>query len=84
VHSLPMQTEFLSTCRLTYASEQSNVLYNITKWVTLPASVGKGPSLITASLFSLFGAASAPTLSNYNVSITVGDFTSSNYVSSKP
>ena len=84
MNSFTTHVKLLSTCKLTYASEQSNVLYNITKWVTLPASVGKGPSLITASLFSLFGAASAPTLSNYNVSITVGDFTSSNYVSSKP
>jgi hypothetical protein len=62
--------------------EQSNTVTNIPKWTTLPASIGKGPATISASLFSLYGAASGPTLSNYNVSVTIGDATSTTYVSS--
>jgi len=62
--------------------EQSNTLTNIPKWTTLPASTGQGPATLSASLFSLYGAASGPTLSNYNVSVTIGDATSTTYVSS--
>lgn len=62
--------------------EQSNTLYNITKWVPVPASTPKGEVTIGASLMSLYGAAASPTLSNYNVTIEFGDQTSSTYVSS--
>jgi len=62
--------------------EQSNVLYNVTKWVDVPAGIQDGPSTFTAALYSLFGAGNAPTLTTYNVSITVGGATSTNYVSS--
>jgi len=64
--------------------EQSNQLNNFTKWVQLPASVQRGQAVISASLFSLYGASSVPTLSNYNVTVTIGDFTSSDYVGSRP
>ncbi|KAF2418258.1 hypothetical protein EJ08DRAFT_739190 [Tothia fuscella] len=62
--------------------EQSNTLYNITKWTGLPASTPKGEATLSASLFSLYGASKSPTLSNYAVKVTIGDSTSSNYVSS--
>jgi len=61
--------------------EQSNVA-NFTKWVTLPASTPLGESTLSASLFSLYGASSSATLSNYDVQVTIGDSTSTNYVSS--
>lgn len=62
--------------------EQSNVLYNITKWVPVPASLPKGPAVLAASLQSLWGAGSYPALSFYDVDVTIGDYTSTNYVSS--
>ncbi|KAK2596167.1 hypothetical protein QQS21_006444 [Conoideocrella luteorostrata] len=61
---------------------ESNKAQDFSKKVLIPASAPKGRSLITASLMSLYGAASAPTLSNYNVTVMFGDETSKNYVSS--
>jgi Nis1 family len=58
------------------------VLYNVTKWVNVPSDVAKGPATLTASLFSLIGAANGGNINNFNVSVTVGDATSTNYVSS--
>ncbi|RPB24676.1 hypothetical protein L211DRAFT_837037 [Terfezia boudieri ATCC MYA-4762] len=62
--------------------EQSNVLYNITKWVPLPATIPMGRAKVSAAITSLLGAAAFPVVNTYNVSITVGTFTSNNYVSS--
>jgi len=62
--------------------EQSNVLYNITKWVPLPATIGFGDVTVSTAITSLWGAAAFPQISTYNVSVTVGDHTSNNYVSS--
>jgi len=62
--------------------EQSNQITNITKWTTLPASTPKGAATLSAGLFSLYGAVYSPTLSNYAVNVTIGDSTSTNYVSS--
>ncbi|EGR48812.1 hypothetical protein MKX07_000006 [Trichoderma sp. CBMAI-0711] len=60
----------------------SNTVNNITQYLTIPASAEKGEALISASVFSLYGAVYGPTLTNFNVSITVGDSTSSTYKSS--
>ncbi len=65
-------------------AEQSNQLNNFSKWVTVPANLPKGTGIISASLMSLYGAAAGPTLMNYNVTVTFGDATSSDYVSSQP
>jgi hypothetical protein len=62
--------------------EQSNVVYNITKWVVSSSSSGKGPATLSAALYSLYGAAAAPTLTTYTVPISFGDQTSTTYVSS--
>ncbi|KND91591.1 hypothetical protein TOPH_03782 [Tolypocladium ophioglossoides CBS 100239] len=62
--------------------DQSNQMNDFKKWITIPASVPKGRGIVTASLTSLYGAVAMPVLSNYNVTITFGDVTSSNYVSS--
>lgn len=58
------------------------MLYNVTKWVNVPSGIAKGPATFAASLYSLYGAAASPTFSNYNISVTVGDATSTHYVSS--
>ncbi|KAK6537579.1 hypothetical protein TWF694_011761 [Orbilia ellipsospora] len=63
---------------------QSNVLYRIPKWTTIPSSLTKGTWTYAATFFSLYGAGAAPTLVTYNVTITVGDTTSTSYVTSKP
>ncbi|KAF8432626.1 hypothetical protein BGX38DRAFT_1136809 [Terfezia claveryi] len=62
--------------------KQSNVLYNITKWVPLPATTPMGDVTVAAAITSLYGAAAFPVLTTYNVSVTVGTFTSNIYVSS--
>ncbi|KAL2682605.1 hypothetical protein Neosp_007057 [[Neocosmospora] mangrovei] len=62
--------------------EESNQLHNFNKTVKIPESAVKGEGLVTASLFSLYGASSGPTLSNYNVSVTFGDETSKEYKAS--
>ncbi|UKZ79431.1 hypothetical protein TrVFT333_007185 [Trichoderma virens FT-333] len=59
-------------------SDPSNVSGNLTRSITIPASAQKGEkALISASLMSLYGAVYGPTLTNFNVSVTVGDATSS-------
>ena len=58
------------------------MLYNVTKWVDVPAGIQEGPATFAAAVYSLYGAANGPTLTNYNISITVGGATSTNYVSS--
>jgi len=62
---------------------QSNVVTPITKWTILPSSIGKGQATYSAAFYSLFGAAAGPTLTTYNVTITVGDETSTEYVTSQ-
>ncbi|EXF83663.1 hypothetical protein CFIO01_00805 [Colletotrichum fioriniae PJ7] len=63
--------------------EKSNVLDNITETVTIPADLAAGKYVVSAGLYSLYGASSSSTLSNYNVTITVGNATSENYVGSQ-
>ncbi|RSL72244.1 hypothetical protein CEP54_000847 [Fusarium duplospermum] len=62
--------------------DESNQLHNFNKTINIPTDATKGEGLVTASLFSLYGAAKAPTLSNYNVSVTFGDETSTEYKAS--
>ncbi|KAI8293940.1 hypothetical protein K4K59_005409 [Colletotrichum sp. SAR11_240] len=63
--------------------EKSNVLDNITETVTIPADLAAGTYVVSAGVYSLYGASSSTTLTNYNVTITVGDATSENYVGSQ-
>ncbi|KAM0253371.1 hypothetical protein ACHAQJ_007265 [Trichoderma viride] len=60
---------------------ESNILTNITRSVTVPAGTPNGEGLITVSVTSLWGAAYMPSLTNYNVSVTIGDETSTTYKS---
>ncbi|KAL7789774.1 hypothetical protein V8C37DRAFT_385705 [Trichoderma ceciliae] len=61
---------------------ESNILTNITRSVPFPAGNPMGDGLITVSIMSLFGVASGPSLTNFNVTVTVGDMTSKIYKSS--
>jgi len=63
---------------------QSNTLSPITEQIVVTNDVPAGPALITASFYSLYGAALAPTLVTYNVSVTIGDSTSGSRVTSTP
>jgi hypothetical protein len=65
------------------AAAESNKANSFVKKVTIPATAPRGQGIVTASLMSLYGALNMPTLSNYNVSVTFGDQTSGNYVSSQ-
>ena len=62
----------------------SNQLHDFNKSVTIPADAPKGRAVVSASLTSLYGAVAWPQLSLYNVTVTLGDNTSANYVSSRP
>ncbi|KPM34852.1 hypothetical protein AK830_g11716 [Neonectria ditissima] len=62
--------------------DESNQLEPFNKTITIPASVAKGKGLVSASLFSLYGASKGATLSNYNVTVTFGDETSKKYSTS--
>ncbi|KAK4085539.1 uncharacterized protein Triagg1_529 [Trichoderma aggressivum f. europaeum] len=62
--------------------DESNVTYNITRHITIPASAPKGDALISASLYSLYGATYGPTITNFNVSVTIGEYTSPTFKSS--
>jgi Nis1 family len=64
--------------------EQSNVVQPIPKWVTMSSTVQQGQAIVSAAVFSLYGAADAQTLTTYNVTVTIGDATSTNYVTSSP
>ncbi|KAK6346824.1 hypothetical protein TWF696_006932 [Orbilia brochopaga] len=65
--------------------EKSNILQPINHWSYLPITLQKGTNVtLTATFYSLFGAAAAPTLTSWNVTVAIGDTTSSTYVTTKP
>jgi hypothetical protein len=61
----------------------SNTATNISRIITLPTGTPQGAGLISASLFSLEGAAYGPVVVNFNVSVAVGSATSKTYKSSQ-
>ncbi|KAL7932134.1 hypothetical protein V8C35DRAFT_282111 [Trichoderma chlorosporum] len=61
--------------------DQSNILTNFSHTVTIP-SVSAGKALISASLTSLYGVLNEPVLTSFNVSVTVGQYTSTTLKSS--
>lgn len=63
--------------------DDSNVLNNITANVHIPSTLQKGKSTLTAYLFSLEGAEYSPITSTFQLTTTVGKFTSSQYVTSR-
>ncbi|KAK1994595.1 hypothetical protein LX36DRAFT_197894 [Colletotrichum falcatum] len=63
--------------------EKSNSDVNLTQALTIPPGLVAGEYVLAAGLYSLYGASSSATLSNYNVTIFVGNTTSASYVSSQ-
>ncbi|OLN86171.1 hypothetical protein CCHL11_04114 [Colletotrichum chlorophyti] len=63
--------------------EKSNIIENITEIVTIPEDLAPGKYVVAAGLYSLYGASKSTTLTNYNVTVTVGDATSETYVGSQ-
>ena len=61
---------------------QSNTQSDFSLPVTIPANQQAGETLFTAGLYSIYGVSGDPTLEIFNVTITVGDATSSNLVAS--
>ncbi|KAF4980476.1 hypothetical protein FZEAL_3521 [Fusarium zealandicum] len=61
----------------------SNKLQSFNRTLTIPKDAQKGEGVVSASLFSLYGRSSAQTLSDYNVTVTFGDKTSTEYKASK-
>ncbi|ENH66094.1 hypothetical protein FOC1_g10008116 [Fusarium oxysporum f. sp. cubense race 1] len=62
--------------------KESNKVEPLKKKLTIPEGATKGKGLVTAALFSIYGASGSPTISEYNVTVTFGDKTSKEYASS--
>ncbi|OJD31790.1 signal peptide-containing protein [Diplodia corticola] len=61
----------------------SNQGQNLNLTVTMPSSAQKGTDQVFyAALYSLYGVSSGPTISSFNVTTTIGEVTSDDYVSS--
>jgi hypothetical protein len=63
---------------------RSNIDTPINEYVTVPNGIAAGPALFTATFYSLFGAELSPSLTTWNVSVTIGDTTSGTRVTSTP
>lgn len=55
--------------------DNSNIMSNISHILTIPADAATGGAVLSAALFSLYGVASSPIVSYFNVSVTVGGVT---------
>jgi hypothetical protein len=53
---------------------KSNILTLIAFDVTLPAGTGNGEHMLTAAVYSLFGAGYAPTVTQFNTTVIVAGF----------
>ena len=63
--------------------DESNVVGNITANIQIPASIPKGKATLTGILFSLEGAAYEGATEVFQLTTTVGKFTSTQYVRSQ-
>ncbi|TVY73245.1 hypothetical protein LSUE1_G003219, partial [Lachnellula suecica] len=61
---------------------KSNIIVPIVYTVSVDKNTPVGSSTLSASVMSLYGVSSGPTLSNYNVTVVVGDVVSEERVSS--
>jgi len=61
---------------------KSNLINPITFTLNIDKNIPLGSSTLSASLMSLYGAVSGPTLSNWNVTVLVGDAVSAETVGS--
>lgn len=65
------------------ATENSNIIGNITANVSIPTSRPEGGATISGALFSLYGVSLSATVEYFTVNVTVGNETSSDYVTSE-
>ncbi|KAM0352440.1 hypothetical protein ACHAPU_002107 [Fusarium lateritium] len=63
--------------------DESNKIEPLKEKLTIPEGATKGKGLVTAALLSIYGTSGSPTISQYNVTVTFGDKTSTEYVESK-
>ncbi|KAK8200464.1 hypothetical protein IWZ00DRAFT_45971 [Phyllosticta capitalensis] len=63
--------------------DQSNQLHNVNVSMIMPTTVQTGKQIFGAALYSLYGASTTPVISEFNVSVTIGDATSSDWVQSE-
>ncbi|KAK7544072.1 uncharacterized protein J3D65DRAFT_598741 [Phyllosticta citribraziliensis] len=61
----------------------SNKLEDIQVLISLPNDAPTGQQIFGAAVTSLYGASSSPVISSFNVTVTVGDKTSDDYVQSE-
>lgn len=62
--------------------DESNIVGNITAYVQIPCAQPHGNATLTGALFSLIGADLGGNVEYFAINITVGDSTSSTYVTS--
>ncbi|KAF9771082.1 hypothetical protein IL306_011300 [Fusarium sp. DS 682] len=62
--------------------KESNKPEPLKEKLTIPKDAPKGKGLVSAALFSIYGADGSPTIAKYNVTVTFGDKTSKEYVES--
>ncbi|KAF2164905.1 hypothetical protein M409DRAFT_24808 [Zasmidium cellare ATCC 36951] len=74
------QNDIQASQDVAFSFDLSNIVENITHFVHIPATTQKGAYVLSGAQFSLFGASSTPTLINYVANVSVGEFTSTNYV----
>lgn len=82
MHKQPSNPHRLGSLIRSFEIDKSNSLKNLTEAITFPDNLEDGDYIVSASLMSLYGASSVPTLTPYNVTISVGDETTEDYVSS--
>ncbi|KAM0717601.1 hypothetical protein Q7P37_007453 [Cladosporium fusiforme] len=63
--------------------ENSNIVGNITANVSIPTSRPEGGATISGALFSLYGVSLSATVEYFTVNVTVGNESSSEYVTSE-
>ncbi|KAI9689298.1 MAG: hypothetical protein M1822_009948 [Bathelium mastoideum] len=84
----PPQYAFNQTLGTTLLSSQflgpadSNILTNITVHETIPENTDAGDVVFTGALYSLYGARYSGAVTYFSVNTTIGDATSTTYVSS--
>lgn len=61
--------------------ENSNKIGNLSFPVTIPADTEKGQASVSTALFQIYGASGSPSVEVFNLTVTLGDVTSTEYVS---
>jgi Nis1 family len=64
--------------------KDSNIVTPIDKRLKMPSDVPSGNAVLSAAFFSLYGEAMSQTMTTYNVTVIIGEKTSTNTVTSSP